>query len=184
MTSGSQPAVLNSKAGKRQGAAESVTSSELPLLKLLWKWKTAASPYQFLTSKPHAWRDRFAQCLKELGVESWGFRPYSLRRGGATSLFVKVGSLDRVLLMGRWTAIKTAKICLNSGLAMLADIQIPFRLLHPFHLTYLMFCPLTIRLSPLQGVRGTWKRPKTGQEGPETMQEKGFYKMRNPQYFF
>lgn len=70
MTSGSQPAVLNlglTKAGKRQGAAESVTSSELPLLKLLWKWKTAASPYQFLTSKPHAWRDRFAQCLKELG---------------------------------------------------------------------------------------------------------------------
>ena len=62
----------------------------------------------------------------------WEFR-YSLRRGGATFLFTKCGSLDRVLLAGRWTAVKTAKIYLNSGLSMLSDIQIPKKLLLPFH---------------------------------------------------
>ena len=35
--------------------------------------------------------------------------------------------------MGRWTALKTAKIYINSGLAMLTDIQVPRTLLTPFH---------------------------------------------------
>ena len=46
MVSGTQPAVLNlglTKAGKRQGAAESITISELPVLSLLWRWKSAVS---------------------------------------------------------------------------------------------------------------------------------------------
>jgi len=78
----------------------------------------------------------FNECLEALQLTPWGFRPYSLRRGGATSLFIKIGSLDRVLLLGRWTAVKTAKIYLNSGLAMLADLKIASRLLQPFHLVY------------------------------------------------
>ena len=162
MTSGSQPAVLNlglTKAGKRQGAAESVTISELSVVQLLWKWKAQVSPYEFLTDKPHVWRNLFQTCLDNLQIQEWGFRPYSLRRGGATCLFIKVGSLDRVLLMGRWTAIKTAKIYLNSGLAMLADIQIPTRLLRPFHLTYFNFLSsdhtLELALKSRSGGRGS-----------------------------
>ena len=139
MTSSSQPAVISlglTKSGKRQGAAESVTLTEKSVLKLLWFWKQNASPHAFLTCKPPQWRQMFNDCLEALELTQWGFRPYSLRRGGATSLFVKVGSLDRVLLLGRWTAVRTAKIYLNSGLAMLADIKIPNKLLHPFHLVF------------------------------------------------
>ena len=165
MSSSSQPAVLNlglTKSGKRQGAAESVTITELPVLNLLWLWKAAVSPYQFLTDKPHIWRGMFQQCLDGLQVSDHGFRPYSLRRGGATSLFVKVGSLDRVLLVGRWTALKTAKIYLNSGLAMLTDIQIPFRLLRPFHSIYFNFLTSVHTLEPAQwsrtGGRGSNKK--------------------------
>ena len=62
--------------------------------------------HTYLTSKPHVWRQMFQDCLAGLKLEDWGFRPYSLRRGGATSYFVKVGSLDRVLILGRWIAIK------------------------------------------------------------------------------
>lgn len=163
MTSSSQPAVLNlglTKSGKRQGAAESITLTEMPVLKLLWQWKQAVSSYQFLTDKPHVWRSLFQQCLEGIQVTEPGFRPYSLRRGGATSLFVKVGSLDRVLLLGRWTAVKTAKIYLNSGLAMLTDLAVPFHLLRPFHTIFFNFLSSVHTLEPAQWSR-TGGRGKT-----------------------
>ena len=88
MTSSSQSAVISlglTKSGKRQGAAESVTISELPVLKLLWSWKQSASQFAFLTPKPHVWRQLFADCLISLKIEDWGFRPYScVEEEGAT----------------------------------------------------------------------------------------------------
>ena len=140
MVSANQPAVINlglTKAGKRQGAAESITLTEKHVLQHLWVWKQRVPENTFLTLKPHAWRNLFADCIRKLKLEAWEFRPYSLRRGGATHLFVKGGSLDRVILAGRWTALKTAKIYINSGLAMLTDIQIPKTLLTPFHRLFL-----------------------------------------------
>ena len=85
----------------------------------------------------------------------------------ATCLFVKVGSLDRVLLLGRWTAIKTAKNFLNSGLAMLADIQISTSLLRPFHLTYFNFLSSNHTLEPAQKSRsgGRGNNPKKAKKG-------------------
>ena len=139
MTSASQPAVINlglTKTGKRQGAAESITLTDETVLRLLWNWKRNVSDHTFLTEKPHVRRARLTTCVESLKLSPWEFRPYSLRRGGATHYFVKCGSLDRVLLMGRWTAIKTAKVYLNSGLAMLSDLQIPIKLLRPFHTVF------------------------------------------------
>lgn len=103
MTGPLNPAVINlglTKSGKRQGAEESTTISEVSVLRLLCSWKQRVTPRTFLTSKPHTWRRLFQQCLSELKVNEWGFRPYSLRRGGATTFFTKFGSLDRVLLLG------------------------------------------------------------------------------------
>ena len=151
MTSPTEPAVISlglTKSGKRQGAAESVTLTEAPVLKLLWHWKQNVPSHAFLTSKPHVWRSLFSECLASLKLTDWGFRPYSLRRGGATFWFVKCGSLDRILLMGRWTAVKTAKIYLNSGLALLADLQIPTSLLKPFHTVYVNYLKATPQLEP------------------------------------
>ena len=172
MISPSQPAVISlglTKSGKRQGAAESVTITELPVLKLLWAWKATARPHQFLTQKPHVWRSEFSNCLQAIGVERWDFRPYSLRRGGATFYFTKTGSLDRILLMGRWTAIKTAKIYLNSGLALLAELQIPPQTLKPFVRVFANFIISQPKLEPTPqkrsraGGRGKGKRvPKKG----------------------
>ena len=168
MVSPGKPAVLNlglTKSGKRQGAAESVTLTDKAVLEWLWKWKLQASKHQFLTAKPHIWRQMFARCLLELKLDQRGFRPYSLRRGGATSLFVKLGSLDRVLLQGRWTALKTAKIYLNSGLAMIAELEISPKLLRPFHSVFENYLRTLPTLEPAlfkeQG-RGTWKADKSG----------------------
>ena len=163
ITSPVEPAVISlglTKSGKRQGAAESVTLTDKNVLKVLWAWKKTASAHAFLTDKPHRWRDTFNDCLEALKLQEWSFRPYSLRRGGATALFLKTHSLDSVLLAGRWTAVKTAKIYLNSGLAMLADISFPVRSLSHFHLVYANFLKSTPKFEPAvkkRQDRGTWK---------------------------
>eukprot|EP00438_Fugacium_kawagutii_P010455 Skav232993 [mRNA] locus=scaffold387:64192:70081:+ [translate_table: standard] len=139
MVSPNQPAVINlglTKSGKRQGAEESITISDVHVLRFLWAWKSQASDHSFLTAKPHQWRAMFQRCLEELKLDEWGFRPYSLRRGAATFFFTKLGSLDKVLVMGRWTAAKTARIYINSGLAMLAELKISQKLLRPYITVY------------------------------------------------
>ena len=51
------------------------------------------------------------------------WRPYSLRRGGATAHFMQLGSLDRTAVRGRWLSTKTARIYINEAVAALAAIH-------------------------------------------------------------
>eukprot|EP00435_Cladocopium_sp_Y103_P008139 s339_g2.t1 len=121
------------KGGKRAGAAESVTVTVTDVIRRLAQWKQSTSPGSLLTPAPHVWRKAFAQALEALSLQSCEFRPYSLRRGGATFWFGQHGSLDRILLQGRWMAARTARTYLNEGLAVLAEMKIPFKPLKPFH---------------------------------------------------
>ena len=168
MESATSPAVISlglTKGGKRQGAAESVTLGEMSVLKALWHWKCHVKPDTFLTAKPHQWRKMFNDCVEGLRIQEWGFRPYSLRRGGATFFFQKHGSLDRILLQGRWTAVRTARIYINSGLAMMADLNIPSRLLKPFWSVYtnsLNSPSLEPALKSRTGRRGKSKKGRKG----------------------
>ena len=100
----------------------------------LQHWKTLASPTTPLAKNPAHWRGLFVQAITALGLADWGFRPYSLRRGGATWWFARHHSLDRILLQGRWSAPKTAKIYFNEGLAVMAEMRLPETLppLRPF----------------------------------------------------
>ena len=137
------PAVLSlglTKAGARQGAAESVTLHEESVLAALCSWKRTAQSTQFLTPKPHQWRSLFASALEALRLTPLEFRPYSLRRGGATFWFNQHGSFDRLLVQGRWAASKTARIYLNDGLAQLADMTLPNSSLHVYVKLY-RSCP-------------------------------------------
>ena len=109
------------KGGKRVGAAESATLGVLDALNLLWKWKKSVPANTPLCPPPHHWRKMFADGLKCLKLEAFGFRPYSLRRGGATHWFRHHGSFDKLLVQGRWAAQKTAKVYINEGLAILAE---------------------------------------------------------------
>ena len=120
------PAIVSlgfTKGGKRHGAAESVTATVQDLVRRLWQWKhSAINP---LTVSAHAWRSEFSATLKALHLEQFEFRPYSLRRGGATFWFNKHGSLDRLLLQGRWHAPRAARIYINEGVAILAELKLP-----------------------------------------------------------
>ena len=135
----SAPAVISlglTKSGKRAGASESVTIRVGEVLRRLWQWRHLGFPMK-LVSSPSAWRTMFAKCLSELKLEPFNFRPYSLRRGGATFWFQKHGSFDRLLVDGRWQAPKTARIYLNEGLAILAEMKVPKAEITPFVNVYM-----------------------------------------------
>ena len=66
-----------------------------------------------------SFRNIFAHHCKRFGLEAYNFRPYSLRRGGATHLFQATGSMEMALLKGRWSSSKVAKIYLSDGLSFL-----------------------------------------------------------------
>ena len=124
------------KGGKRSGASESTTISVTEVVRRLAQWKQSTPAGSLLCPPPQQWRKEFSQALAALSIASWEFRPYSLRRGGATFWFGKHGSLDRILLQGRWMAARTARTYLNEGLAVLAEMNIPMVSLRPFHTVY------------------------------------------------
>ena len=143
MTSASKPAIISlglTKSGKRVGASESVTLHVHEVLRRLWHWKKTSQPQDFLVHSSSQWRTLFAKCLEALDLNDFSFRPYSLRRGGSTFWFHKHGNFDRLLVLGRWQAVKTARIYLNDGLAMLAEMKLPRRSLKPFLDVYLNSC--------------------------------------------
>ncbi len=113
------------KGGKRAGAAESIILGHDVVVLPLQRWMRLAKSIQPLTQAPGAWRGMFSSCLSSLKIDGFGFRPYSLRRGGATWWFGKHHNLDRILIQGRWQAAKTARTYINEGLAILAQLQIP-----------------------------------------------------------
>ena len=117
------------KSGKRQGAAESVILGIEAGVRLTQHWKKLARSSSPMASSPLKWRSLFSESLKSLGLTQYNFRPYSLRRGGATFWFQKHQNLDRILVQGRWLAHRTSRVYINEGLALMAKTQIDFK--HP-----------------------------------------------------
>ena len=66
-----------------------------------------------------AFRSLFRTILQELGIEGLNFRPYSLRRGGATFEMQSHGLMERTLIRGRWKNSNVARLYICDGLAML-----------------------------------------------------------------
>ena len=139
MTSPSKVAVISlglTKSGKRVGASESITIGVLEVLQLLWAWKCRTPASAFLCPSPCKWRSAFSHIVSQLQLSDWQFRPYSLRRGGATMWFQRHSSFDKLLVQGRWSAARTARIYLNDSLATLAEMKIPKKHLRPYLTVY------------------------------------------------
>ena len=117
------------KSGKRAGAAESIILGYDKAVKPVKQWMKLAKPTLGFARNPGHWRKLFNDSLAALRLTHYNFRPYSLRRGGATWWFSRHHSLDQILIQGRWQAVKTARIYLNEGLALLAELQISMN--HP-----------------------------------------------------
>ena len=175
------PAVISlglTKGGKRQGCAESVTLYGEDICRRLFQWCKTASPRDSLTGPSHIWRRQFADALKALQFDQWDFRPYSLRRGGATHQFRQHGVFDRLVVHGRWQAIRTARLYVNEGLAVLAELRLVW---NPFsrNLRTQYHTSLTQKLPPLEPAprsrtqrRGAWKDKKKHRKN-RTLRRKG-----------
>ena len=152
------------KGGKRQGAAESVTVGVQLVTRLLWHWVHQVPPNSKLCLPPHLWRQEFAHTLKALKFDSFSFRPYSLRRGGATFLVPATRSMDRLLIQGRWASQKTARIYVNEGLALLSDLTIPWN--HENRIFVTQFNRLSHQ--PVPKLEPTFKKRRSGGRGAKT----------------
>ena len=67
-------------------------------------------------------RSAYAHVSCCLDLQRFACRPYSLRRGGATTLFRATGSLDVVSVRGRWGNVLTARRYIDDGVATMASI--------------------------------------------------------------
>lgn len=113
------------KSGSRRGVKESITITQAWIVKLL-----RAATLSSLASAPlvqggsYRLRRLFAAGLTALQLTEFGFKPYSLRRGGATELWRITGNMGLVTQRGRWAHQSTARIYVNDGLAVLSEIVI------------------------------------------------------------
>ena len=122
-------------------------------------WMTKTPPASPMSTTPAKWRALFSQCLEDLSLAKYQFRPYSLRRGGATFWFSKHQSLDQILVQGRWHTQKSARIYLNEGLSVLASMRIPVH--HPNIQPFYTVFHNTVK-SPRFG---TLEPPQSGRSG-------------------
>ena len=59
----------------------------------------------------------FQRANAQLGFAASFYKPYSLRRGGATHDYMSNKNLAKTILRGRWSELKTARLYINDGLA-------------------------------------------------------------------
>lgn len=79
----------------------------------VWPWSAAAL------------RHSFRRCVEHFNLQNLNYKPYSLRRGGATHDYVEKGLLDPILLRGRWHSLAVARLYLEDGLAQLPSLTLP-----------------------------------------------------------
>ena len=122
---------------------ESVSVSDLHVATLLLHIKANSSADRVWEGSVPQFRAFLARFCEFLNLEDQNFTAYSVRRGGASSAFLRGTSFDQLLVTGRWQSVKTARIYLDTGRAAL--IQQSFspqatRLIHKFSSSLLSFC--------------------------------------------
>ena len=102
--------------GKR---IEMVTIDDPGLGRLLRRvMEGLAAGERLMDTTEKEFRQEFSRILKELGLERMAYKPYSMRRGGATEDFREHGSMDRSLLRGRWKSAPAARQYILEGVEM------------------------------------------------------------------
>ena len=85
---------------------------------------TSDDCYIFPASESEFYR-LFHEALETLGLSDFGFRPYSLRRGGATAYYRRCRDMQATIDRGRWSSARVARIYINDGLAKEVELKLP-----------------------------------------------------------
>ena len=73
----------------------------------------------------HEFRTIFESILKSLNLDGLGFKPSSLRRGGATCAYDNGMSFEKLVTKGRWQHLQTARIYIDAASQALASFSMP-----------------------------------------------------------
>ena len=120
--------IPSSKSGIRNNSRESVRLFDFITVETT-KSMVAILKSQGLDKVPcwgqsgSTFRSLFQQILEHLHVADLQFRPYSLRRGGATHEMGVHGLMEKVLIRGRWKNSNVARLYLCDGLAMIPTLR-------------------------------------------------------------
>ena len=122
--------MAHTKVGQRNAAFEASVMLD-PMIPALYRRARAMIPpetgedfYIFAGSEARFY-ELFHLALEELGLTELGFRPYSLRRGGATAYYRATRNMPATIERGRWATVRVARIYVNDGLAKEVDLKIP-----------------------------------------------------------
>ena len=119
--------LFDTKTGKRDNVSEMVSFFDDFTYETLLAFQDFRRTHKtFLTpiwsfSGQH-FRDQFKRYLKKFDLLQHNFRPYSLRRGGATYVFQQTGSMEVALLKGRWGSSRVARIYIADGVSFLPGL--------------------------------------------------------------
>ena len=122
----------NTKSGVRHNASEAISIQNTIVLEVLRTLLdirriqgTTALP--IWSSTGSQFRRRFTWLCNHFGLHEHNFRPYSLRRGGATAVFQSTLSMEAALVRGRWTSSRVARIYISDGLSFLPSLKMSSR---------------------------------------------------------
>ena len=104
--------------------ASAVPISDQVIIQLLKVYTQRRKPGDFfMPQSPREFRLIFDAAIQAVGLPN-SFKPYSLRRGGASSFFQATGNYDRTMELGNWRHLSTAKIYINTALLELTQSQV------------------------------------------------------------
>ena len=122
-----------SKSGIRTGAKEAVALRDkvtLQLLDAFWTCQRHFPGQRLWPFTAQRFREVFRSHLQFFRLCHFEYKPYSLRRGGATFLLQCGVPLEAILLRGRWKSISVGRLYLTDGLAQIPSLRIPPTDLH------------------------------------------------------
>ena len=105
------------KTAARTGHVETVVVEDPMVLLLLMAVCQMKAPMELLFSgSSHRFRMLWSWGIDAIGFSSEVYKPYAIRRGGATDDWAKFMDAAKLLMRGRWGSINTAKIYAVEGL--------------------------------------------------------------------
>lgn len=119
--------LIDTKTGKKDNVTEMVSFQDTftgdilqTFLDIRKQQRTSRIPIWLYSAQ--SFRVSFKRHLARFDLLKHAFRPYSLRRGGATHLFQVTGSMETALLRGRWGSSRVARIYISDGLSYLPGL--------------------------------------------------------------
>ena len=118
----------STKSGQRNAVDEAISIHDPIVLEILRIFLSVRRQQHQVdipiwSSTQAAFRLRFRHLCHLFDLGRHNFRPYSLRRGGATEHFQRTNSMESTLIRGRWQSSRVAKLYISDGLSYLPDIQ-------------------------------------------------------------